>query len=145
MSKLKRKSGRGLAIMKLFGICIATLALGALCFFLVQRSLLSGELKIPGKFSSGPASIVSHSQLPAVYYGLLTLVAAGGFASISAVFMIAWLFWRATPEQREVILMMYMPLTSKRRPRVLRPLLLFVAVPLVAVFIIMIIKILKSS
>jgi hypothetical protein len=119
--------------------------MGAFLLYLAYSALSSGQLKIPTKSSSRPATIVTPSDGTVFYFGFLLLYAFSGFTFILAPLMIALRFWRATPDQRRRMLIEHMPTSSKRPPRILRTLLIFVAVPLVAIFIIMFATILKSS
>lgn len=145
MSKLKHNHSNLRGILSLIAISLGGFAMGALCLYLAYGAISSGQLKIPTKYSSSPTVFVTPSYGSVFYYGFLLIYAFAGFAFSSAPFMIAWRFWRATPDQRERMLTPHMHSTSKRPTRILRTLLLFVIVPLVALFIIMIATILKSS
>lgn len=145
MGKLKQSFNnlRGSLILLCYSLC--ALFMGAFLLYLVYSALSSGQLKIPTKSSSRPATIVTPSSGTVFYFGFLLLYAFSGFAFISAPVVIAWRFWRASPYERESMLMTHMSSRGRRPPRILRALLIFVAVPLVAIFIIMFATILKSS
>ncbi len=145
MSKYKPDYSNQIAMLRLVGWCLGFLAGGGLFLYMAYTTLSTGVFEIPRRFSSGLGLIVSPSRLPVLYYGFLIGYAAGGFAFISAPVVIAWRFWRATPHERESMLMMHIPSRGNRPARILRTLLIFVAVPLVAIFIIIFATILKSS
>lgn len=145
MNKYKPDYSNQIAILRLVGFCFGILAAATLCLYMAYTTLYTGVFEIPRKFSSGPGLIVSPSRLPVLYYGFLIGYTAIGLALVAAPVVIAWRFWRATPYKRESMLMRHMPSPSKPPVRILRILMLFVMVPLIAIFIIMIAIVIKSS
>jgi hypothetical protein len=123
---------------------LAAVSFGAVALFQAFLALADGQLQVPRKYSSSPVVVVSPTVAAPIYYALLLIYVAVGVASVALAVSAVWRLWRATPAQRSVILAPLAPSLRRQPVRLLRSLLLFVAVPFVALVIIVFYTISKS-
>jgi hypothetical protein len=141
LREFRRKS---IAIVKLFGLVIVVGGVGLFVWHLGISALLTGELEIPRKYSSTPKVIVTPQHAAGFYYGFLVLYLFFGAGAFLGAVGLTWRFLRGTPETREEMLALQTRLPKDQSRIILRSIIIFVFVPLVAICLIMVFTILKS-
>ena len=132
------------AVLAYLAWMLVGLFFGAFFLFLGFIAVDDGQLKIPRKLSSNPATIVSPEQGAALYYGFLLFYVAIGGAAVASAFAGTWRLWRSSPLERPIILAAVISSRSHRPLRIFRSVLLFGLVPLGAIVIIMFALILQA-
>ena len=132
------------AVVAYLAWMLVALFFGSFLLFLGFIAVADGQLKIPRKLSSTPATIVSPKQGAAFYYGFLLFYVAIGSAVVASAFAATWRLWRSSPLERSIVLAGVISSRPHRPPRIFRSVLLFGLVPLAAIVVIMFALILQA-